>query len=73
MTEDQIGKIVVDAAIQVHRLLGPGLLETVYESALVYELTERGLTAKRQVSIPIEYRGIHSKKGFAQTWLSKAN
>ncbi len=58
MTENEIGKIVVDAAIAVHRALGPGLLETVYEIILAHELSRRGLHVDRQVSIPIEYDGI---------------
>jgi len=51
MDENQIGKIVVNAAIAVHRELGPGLLESVYEVVLVHELQLRGLDAVRQVSI----------------------
>ena len=64
MTENEIGKIVVDASINVHRELGPGLLESVYEIALVHELTIRHLYVKRQVSIPIHYRGIKFNEGF---------
>ena len=44
MTENEIGKIIVDSAITVHRELGPGLLETVYEVVLAYELKQRGLS-----------------------------
>jgi len=58
MDENSIGKVVVDAAITVHRELGPGLLETVYEVVLLDELLTRRLGAKRQVSIPINVRGI---------------
>ena len=57
MNENEIGKIVVDGAVCLHKELGPGLLESVYEVLLSYELQERGLELKRQVSIPIEYRG----------------
>jgi len=64
MTENEIGTIVVDAAIQVHRALGPGLLESVYEIVLTYELQQRGLQAERQVSIPIVYRGLQFNEGF---------
>jgi GxxExxY protein len=49
---------VVDAGFHVHRELGPGLLERVYESALVYELTSRGLSTERQVLLPLIYKGI---------------
>ena len=64
MTENEIGKVTVDAAIAVHRALGPGLLETVYEVVLAHELAERGLGVKRQVPIPIRYQGLHFDEGF---------
>ncbi len=64
MTENEIGKIVVDAAVVVHRALGPGLLESVYEAVLAAELRERGLRVDRQVPVPIEYRGICFDEGF---------
>ena len=64
MTENEIGKIVVDAAIKVHRVLGPGLLESVYETVLARELSLRGLKVERQVSVPIEYEGLHFDEGF---------
>ncbi len=64
MTENEIGKIVVDAAIAVHRELGPGVLETVYEIALAHELGQRGLHVDRQVSVPIRCRGIQFAEGF---------
>jgi len=64
MTENEIGKIVVDAAIKVHRALGPGLLETVYEIVLSHELGKRGLSVARQVPVSIEYDGIVFDEGF---------
>jgi GxxExxY protein len=64
MTENEIGKIVVDAAVSVHRELGPGLLETVYEVVLAHELTQRGLRVDRQVSIPIKYRDVKFDEAF---------
>ena len=64
MTENQIGKVVVDAALSVHRELGPGLLESVYEAVLAHELRERGLRVDRQVAVPIEYHGIRFDEGF---------
>lgn len=64
MTENEIGKIVVDAAINVHRALGPGLLESVYEAVLARELTLRGLKVERQVSVSIEYEGLLFDEGF---------
>lgn len=64
MTENEIGTIVVDAAIAIHRNLGPGLLETVYEVVLARELQDKGLKVERQVSVPIEYRDIRFDEGF---------
>jgi len=58
MTENQMSKYIVDAAIEVHRTLGgPGLLECVYEEALVWELQKVGLCVDRQVIVPIAYKG----------------
>jgi GxxExxY protein len=58
MTENQISKYIVDAAIEVHRTLGgPGLLESVYEEALAWELTNAGLLVERQLIVPIVYKG----------------
>jgi len=64
MTENEIGKIVVDTALAVHRDLGPGLLESVYEVILARELQLRGLSVKRQVPMPIEYHGVKFDQGF---------
>ncbi|OHB74128.1 MAG: GxxExxY protein [Planctomycetes bacterium RBG_16_55_9] len=64
MTENELGTIIVDAAIAVHRELGPGLLETVYEVALAYELRQRGLIVERQVPIPIKFKGINFDEAF---------
>ncbi len=58
MTENEISKVIVEAAIEVHRTLGgPGLLEGVYEEALAYELSLRSLQVKRQLEVPITYKG----------------
>jgi GxxExxY protein len=58
MKENEITKIIIECAIEVHRVLGgPGLLESVYEEALVWELKRRGLTVLRQVVLPITYKG----------------
>jgi len=64
VTENEIGKLVVDAALAVHRELGPGLLETVYEVVLAHELRKRGLRVERQVPVPIELRGIKFDEAF---------
>jgi GxxExxY protein len=64
MNENEIGRIVVDRAVRLHKALGPGLLETVYEVLLAHQLREAGLTVMRQVSIPIEFQGIQFDEGF---------
>ena len=58
MTENELSGIIVNAAIEVHRTLGgPGLLESIYEEALVYELEQRGLGVERQKVVPLIYKG----------------
>jgi GxxExxY protein len=64
MTENEIAKIIVDSAYHVHRKLGPGLLESVYEVILVHELKKRGLEVERQVSVAIVFEGIKFDEGF---------
>ena len=65
MTENEIAKIVVDAAYHIHRRLGPGLLESVYEVILAYALSSRGLNAERQVPVPIVFDGMKFDEGFS--------
>ena len=64
MRENEIGTIIIEAAIAVHRELGPGLLETVYEIVLCRELNEAGLKVVRQVPVPILYKGVKFEEGF---------
>ena len=54
---NRVSGLVMDGALAVHRTLGPGLLESVYEQCLAIELRERGLTVERQVSLPLDYKG----------------
>ena len=61
--EEEIGRLVVDSAYAVHKSLGPGLLEKVYEVCFCHELSKRGLSFQRQKDIPIEYDGIHFEEG----------
>jgi GxxExxY protein len=61
---NQVAKQIVDAAFAVHSALGAGLLETVYEVCLEYELTKRGLKVNRQVELPVIYDNIHLEAGF---------
>lgn len=55
---DRIGTAIVDAAFTIHKELGPGLLEKVYEICMEYELIKRGFDVKRQITLPIEYDGM---------------
>ena len=64
MHENEIGTIVIESAIAIHRELGPGLFETVYEVVLAHELKARGLEVQRQVPIPIQYKSITFDEGF---------
>jgi GxxExxY protein len=64
MTENEIGDCVVDIAICIHRGLGPGLMESVYETVFEHELLQRGLEVKRQAPIAIEYMGLKFEEGF---------
>jgi GxxExxY protein len=64
MNENELATIIVDAAFTVHKALGPGLLESVYEGALAHELTKRGLTVHRQSAIPVIYDGVTFDEGF---------
>src|SRR5690349_3348293 len=58
MTENEISRHVVDAAFKIHTGFGPGLLESVYEKVLKYELEKRGLMVVRQVQVPIIWDGV---------------
>jgi len=64
MTENAIAKEIVDAAFQIHKALGPGLLESVYETLLAHELNQRGLQTTRQHPIPVTWKGVHLETGF---------
>jgi GxxExxY protein len=64
MSENAVAQQIVDAAFRVHTTLGPGLLESVYAAALVYELEKRGLRITRQQSIPVVYEAVRIHTGF---------
>ena len=64
MTENEIAKIIVDTAYNIHVKLGPGLLESVYEEILYYELVKQGLKVKRQKGIPVIWDDIKMELGF---------
>jgi GxxExxY protein len=64
MSENEIARIVVDAAYKIHTTIGPGLLESAYEAILAYELRKRGLLVQRQVGVPIVYEEVNLDEGF---------
>jgi len=61
---EELASVVVDVAFHLHRDLGPGLLETVYEAVLAHQLERQGLRVERQKAIPIRYQGIELNEGF---------
>lgn len=63
MTENELSSIIIGAAIEVHTQLGPGLLESVYETCLYYELKEVGLKVERQVDLPVKYKNLSLDSG----------
>jgi len=64
MTENEISKIIVDCAYKIHITFGPGLLESVYEAVLAYELEKCGCKVIRQQAIPVVYETVHLEAGF---------
>jgi GxxExxY protein len=64
MTENHIAAVVVDAALKIHKTLGPGLLETVYQATLSFELRKRGLVVVEQLAFPVCYEGVDLNIGF---------
>jgi len=64
MHENEIGRVIVDTAVRLHKELGPGLLESVYEVLLEHRLRNSGLRVERQVSVPVEFDEIQFEIGF---------
>ncbi|MCU0358320.1 MAG: GxxExxY protein [Cyclobacteriaceae bacterium] len=64
MTENELATIIVDASLEVHRELGPGLLESVYENCLLFELRNRGLHVLQQHPLPVIYKEVKMEMGF---------
>jgi GxxExxY protein len=64
MMENEIADRIMDAAVQIHRELGPGLLESVYEVILAQKVADSGLVVERQVPVPIRYQGVVFDEGF---------
>ncbi len=69
---ERIGKIVLDAAYKVHTALGPGLMESVYEACVAYEVEKQGLLAETQVVLPVKYDEVIVKTGLRlDLWVEK--
>jgi GxxExxY protein len=64
MTENELSKIVFDAALKVHRSLGPGLLESAYEECLYYELSKAGIYVEKQKPLPLIYEEVKLEIGY---------
>lgn len=64
MGENEISHAIIGAAIEVHRVLGPGLLESIYEGALSFELRNKGLNVQQQQELPVVYKGVELHGSF---------
>jgi len=64
MNEEQVGKTVLDSAFHVHTVLGPGLLESIYEAAMALDLRRREVRVEQQTSIPVFFEGTKLDVGF---------
>ena len=66
---EQVGMVIVDSAIQVHRTLGPGLLESAYQACLAYELRKAGFIVLCEERLPVEYKGVLIDVGYRMDML----
>jgi len=64
MTENEISYIIIGKAIELHKEIGPGLLESAYENALAYDLREAGLSVRQQVAMPFVYKDVKQEVGY---------
>ena len=64
LREGELTQAIIGAAIDVHKALGPGVLESAYETCLCYELEQRGLCYQRQVELPVMYKGVALEAGY---------
>jgi len=64
MTENELSKVIVNTAYQIHTQLGPGLLESVYEEIMYFELKKQGFQVERQKAIPVMWNGLKMEIGF---------
>ncbi len=72
MNDNELTELIIGCAIRVHRQLGPGLLESVYEECLVHELCKAGLSVERQPIMPVVYDGLRMDSGYrVDIWFEK--
>ena len=64
MTENEIGTVIIETCINIHKELGPGLLESVYETILYHSLNKKGIKTEKQVPVPIIFENIQFEEGF---------
>jgi len=64
MTENEISKIILDCAFEVHTALGPGLLESAYQECLFYELVQKGLRVEKEIPLPLVYKEVKLEYGY---------
>jgi GxxExxY protein len=69
MNENEISFQIIGAALKLHKILGPGLFESVYEAALAYDLKEMGLKVETQLPVPLQYKEIKMEHGFRMDML----
>lgn len=73
LRENAIARVVVDAIIEVHRELGPGLLESSYQHCLAYELANRGLDVEAEVALPLRFKGVKLDAGYrVDPWIERS-
>ena len=66
---DPVASTIIGAAIEVHRCLGPGLMESVYQMCMAHELRQRGLQLETEVAVPVMFKGIRMERGFRLDFL----
>jgi GxxExxY protein len=72
MTENELSKIILDLGINIHKVLGPGLLESAYEECLYYEINKYGLFVEKQKALPLIYENIKLEAGYrVDLWVEK--
>jgi GxxExxY protein len=64
MIENELSRIIIGTSIEIHKELGPGLLESIYEEILYYELDQKGLHVQRQLSVPLKYKDMRFDTAF---------